>query len=189
MTAVLDFDPHRRTNAQAIFDLAHLDLIRRGGHCPRRDSRPRGRILDGLDRRPLADRPTTSTRACEHSTTGMPARPAPWPAVRSTSSCSTRLRTPPRGTAKTREIDARFGTTEYRSPAAVEQLIIDGMVECLRVCSRLTIVKVPGCVRGVEVPAAVVPRVGGAASKVGARLVAELYVVRQAGRNRRARGR
>lgn len=173
MRAVLDFDPERRTNARAIADLARLGILRVDDYVldltvgPERgfwkEWEPKQLVTNDLD---------PAVPACFH-----------WDARSLPASIDGLFDVvvwdPPyanRGTAKTREIDARFGTTEYQSPAQVEARLVDGTVEALRACSRLAIVKCQdACVASRYRPQTML--VWEAARRVGARLVGELYVV------------
>ena len=174
MIAVYDFDPARRTNAQAISDLAAIRLLSTDDRVldttvgPERGFwklwEPHHLVTNDLD---------PNVTATHH----FDARAIPY----GDRSFDVVVFDPPyanRGTAKTREIDTRFGTNEYRSPAAVESLLVDGTVEALRVV-------VPGGIVLVKCQDATVANklrpqsypVWAAATEAGARLAALLYVV------------
>lgn len=168
---ILDFDPTRHRNAQAISDLAALGLLR-----------PNDRVLDttvGSERGFWTDwEPTLLTtndldldvEADYHSD----ARSLPF----TDRAFDVVVYDPPyanRGTSR-HPMDARYGITKYRTRSEVERLLIDGTVEALRVADRLVLVKCQdACVASRYSPQSYL--VWEAARKHGGRLVAELHVV------------
>jgi hypothetical protein len=171
MSPVVDFDPARRTNAQAIADMARLGILRPDDHVLDMTVGPeRGFWKEWTPGKLTTNDIDRSVKARHHwDALGMPVDDR---------SFDVTVFDPPyanRGTA-TREIDDRYGTTEYRSPRDVERLLTVGAVEALRVCDRLALVKCQdACVASRYRPQSFL--VWEAATKAGARLVAELYVV------------
>jgi hypothetical protein len=169
---VLDFDPARRTNAQAIADLASIGILR-----------PDDRVLDvtlGPDRgfwklwKPghlVTNDLDRAVKARHH----WDARKLP---LEDDSFDVLALDLPyaNRGTAKDREIDTRFGTLTYQSPAQREALLIDGTIEAMRVASRLVLVKCQDAVVANKLRPQSYP-IYEAVMKEGGRLVSLLYVV------------
>lgn len=168
---VLDFDPERRTNAQAIADLAGLGLLR-----------SEDAILDttvGTNRafwsrwqpqRLVTNDLDPSVKAQHHDD----ARSLPW----DDGTFDVVVFDPPyanRGTSR-HPMDAQYGLGEYRTKTDVEKLLVDGTVEALRVSRRLVLVKCQdACVSGKFAPQSYL--VWSAATSTGARLVAQLYVI------------
>lgn len=173
MKPVLAFDPERRTNARAIADLARIDLLDPTDRIfditvgPERgfwkEWEPRHLVTNDLD---------PNVKARFHAD----ASDLPFD-DRSFDVTVLDLPYANRGTASAdSEIDVRFGTTKYRSPREVERALVDGTVEALRVADRLTLVK---C-QDANVASQYRPQtfmVWEAASKLNAKLVAELYVI------------
>lgn len=175
MTPVLDFDPARRTNSAAICDLVRLGWL----HCTDQildltigpeagfwtGWRPPNLVTNDVDLTVDADLHEDGRRL------PMPDR---W--------CDVVVWDPPyanRGQGKRGNgfdaIDRRFGTTEYRTPTEVEQLLVDGTREALRVCSRLALVKCQdACVASRYRPQSYL--VWETARQLGATLAGELHV-------------
>lgn len=168
---ILDFDPARRTNGRAIADLATLGLLHPDDH-----------VLDvtagnelGFWNEWLPARLTTNDLDPNADTQyhwdarSLPVDDGTFDVV---------VFDPPyanRGTSRL-PMDPRYGLGEYRTRAAVEQLLIDGTVEALRASRRLVLVK---C-QDASVASQYRPQtylVWDAARTVNARLVAELHVV------------
>lgn len=169
---VLDFDPERRTNAQAIADLATLGLLRPDDltldvTVGRERAfwslwKPTRLITNDLDRSVTAKHHWDARKLrCEDSSFDVVVLDLPYAN---------------RGTAKTREIDVRFGTTEYASPAEREALLIDGTIEAMRASCRLVLVKCQDAVVANRMRPQSYP-VYDAVVKEGGRLVALLYVI------------
>lgn len=167
---ILDFDPTRTTNAQAISDLASLGMLRPddvtldvtfGNGVFWSEWKPTYLVTNDLD---------PEVAAMNH----WDARSLPCPA----GSFDVVVFDPPyanRGTSRL-AMDARYGITKYRARRDVEQLLIDGTIEALRVARRLVLVK---C-QDAAVASRYSPQsylVWEAARKHGGRLVAELHVV------------
>lgn len=175
MTPVLAYDPARRTNAQAIEHLRTLgwlnddDQVLDVTYGPEAGFwatwRPPLLVTNDLD--PTVD-------ADLHEDARRLPMPDDW--------CDVTVWDPPyanRGKGKRGngfdELDRRFGTSEYRSRAEVEALLVEGTCEALRVCSRLALVK---C-QDANVASKYAPQtflVWEAARATGARLVAEVHV-------------
>lgn len=179
MTPVLDFDPARRTNGQAVADLWRLGLLLDSDHVLDLTVGPeRGfwtewepALLTTSDMDPDVD-------AHHH-----------WDARRlplHRGSFDVVVFDPPyanRGTSRL-AMDKRYGITEYRTRSEVEGLLVDGTVEALRVARRLVLVK---C-QDASVASRYQPQsylVWDAARTLGARLVGELHV---AGRRAQPKG-
>ena len=169
---VLDFDPNRRTNAQAIADLASLGILRPDDATldvtvgPERGFwklwQPNHLVTNDLDRRVKA-RFHYDARKLRFGDALFDVVVLDLPYAN-------------RGTAKCREIDVRFGTTEYRAPAQREALLIDGTIEAMRVASRLVLVKCQDAVVANKLRPQSYP-IYDAVMKEGGRLVSLLYVV------------
>lgn len=168
---VLDFDPARRTNAQAIFDLARLGILLPGDYTldttigPEagfwKEWKPTHVVTNDLDPGVVAHH--------HWDARSLPIHDAAFDVV---------VFDPPyanRGTSRL-AMDATYGIGKYRTRKVIEQLIIDGTTEALRVCSRLAIVKCQdACVGSHYRPQTFL--VWEAARAVGAEVVGELYVV------------
>ena len=169
---VLDFDPARRTNAQAIADLAELGLLRLDDETLDltvglkrlfwTQWRPTKLVANDLDQNVKA--------RYHHDARKMPLDDKSFDVV---------VFDPPyanRGTSR-HDLDADYGlAVKYRTAAQVEALLIDGTIEAMRLSRRLVIVKcqdaaVSGKFRPQSYP------VYDAVTKEGGRLVALLYVV------------
>lgn len=168
---VLDFDPERRTNAQAICDLATLGFLR-----------PEDRVLDatvGPQRAfwaywtpsYLTTNDLDRAVSAQHhwDATSLPLDDRSFDVV---------VFDPPyanRGTSRL-EMDKQYGLGKYRTKAEVEGLLCDGTSEALRVADRAVVVKCQdACVSGKFAPQSYL--VWDVARAQGARLVAQLYVV------------
>ena len=169
---VHDFDPNRRTNAQAIADLASLGWLEPDDFTldvtvgPERAFwslwKPRRLVTNDLDRGVKAQHHYDARKLrFDDDTFDVVVLDLPYAN---------------RGTAKTREIDTRFGTTEYRSPAQREALLIDGTIEAMRVSNSRVLVKCQDAVVANKLRVQSYP-IYDAVMKEGGRLLALIYVV------------
>lgn len=171
MSAVLDFDPERRTNAQAIADLARLGILRSEDRVLDATIGPLRAFWSLWQPRVLV---TNDLEAMVPADTHWDARHLPLP----DRTFDVVVFDPPyanRGTSRL-EMDKSYGLGVYRTRADVEGLLCDGTSEALRVADRLAIVKCQdACVSGKFAPQSYL--VWETATTQGAKLVAQLYVV------------
>lgn len=171
MTPVLDFDIGRRTNAQAIADLATLGFLRGDDWVLDATVGPERGFWTLWWPTKLTTNDNDSEVTADHhwDARHMPVMDRAFDVV---------VFDPPyavRGTSR-HPMDPRYGLGEYRPQREVEQLLVDGTVEALRVADRLALVKCQDAsVSGRYAPQSYL--VWDAARGAGARLVAELYVV------------
>lgn len=167
---ILDFDPARRTNAQAIRDLATLGLLLPDDHVLDVTVGPAYGFWTLWTPATLTTNDIDPDVNADHrwDARSLPVADKSYDVV---------VFDPPyanRGTSRL-AMDPRYGLGKYRTRADVENLLIDGTVEALRVADRLALVK---C-QDASVASRYQPQsylVWEAARSVGARLVAELHV-------------
>jgi hypothetical protein len=173
MIAVFDFDPARRTNAQAVSDLARLGWLAPDDFTldvtlgPDRGFwklwKPTRLVTNDLDKRVKARHHWDARKLpCEDDSFDVVVLDLPY-ANRGT-------------TSQEREIDARFGTTTYASPAQREALLVDGTIEAMRVSNSRVLVKCQDAVVAGKFRPQSYP-IYEAVMKEGGRLLGLMYVV------------
>jgi len=170
--AVFDFDPARRTNAQAISDLARVGWLEPDDFTLDVTVGPERGFWTLWEPKQLITNDLDKTVVARHH---WDARKIP---VKDNTFDVVVLDLPyaNRGTAKDREIDARFGTTKYQSPAQREALLVDGTVEAMRVSNSRVLVKCQDAVVANKFRPQSYP-IYEAVMKEGGRLLALMYVV------------
>jgi hypothetical protein len=172
VTPVIDFDPARRTNAQAIADLARLGVLDHDQWMLDATVGPeRGFWKQWWPRKLVTNDSDESVTADHHwDARHMPVMDGAFDVV---------VFDPPyanRGTSR-HPMDPRYGLDGgYRTRAEVEALLVEGAVEALRVTTKLALVKCQdACVSGHYAPQTYL--VWQAMTFEGARLAGEMYVV------------
>jgi hypothetical protein len=171
---ILAHDPDRRTNAQAIADLAELGILRRDDDTVDLSLGPkagfwriwRPDLLVTNDPDPKVD-----------ADYGFDVRTPPWPANR----FQVAVWDGPygyRGTAS--DFDLAYGTSDYNTPQAIDDLLVAGTITALHLASRVALVKcqdqnIASRFRGQS------DTIIAAAREAGADVVAKLYVTARRG--------
>jgi hypothetical protein len=172
VSPVIDFDPARRTNAQAIADLATLGVLHQDSWMLDATVGPERGFWKQWWPRHLVTNDSDETVTADHhwDARHMPVMDGAFDVV---------VFDPPyanRGTSR-HPMDPRYGLDAgYRTKVDVEALLVEGTVEALRVTTKLALIKCQdACVSGHYAPQTFL--VWEAAKAAGARLMGEMYVV------------